>query len=200
MLVKAQGNQQDELLWESCLVSVLKSQLRECINFKSAQTNGTKAGDRRLLFIPHSPGIYIALLLKDAQQIDRELDDDQDATMSNISAMLLKKQDSMKLLLEDETSTGAPVQKLHTENLLFLDLRSLSKSFQTILTQTQMLVIARVQTIERCYATEQENPYDLPPNTVYFQCQIHHIENIVGFESEDFGFTNYQISASKTKK
>ena len=81
-------------------MSVLKSQLRECINFKSAQTNGTKAGDRRMLFIPHSQGVYVALVLADAAAIEKELEDDQDATMSNISAILLKKQDSYNISLE----------------------------------------------------------------------------------------------------
>jgi hypothetical protein len=44
----------------------MKSAVRECINIKSALTNGNKAGDKRMLFMPHSPGIYVALVLKDA--------------------------------------------------------------------------------------------------------------------------------------
>jgi hypothetical protein len=52
----------------------MKSAVRECINIKSAITNGNKAGDKRMLFMPHSPGIYVALVLKDAVQIDQEID------------------------------------------------------------------------------------------------------------------------------
>lgn len=67
----------------------MKSAVRECINIKSGLVNGTKAGDRRMLFMPHSAGIYVALVLKDAALIEQELDNDQDTTMSAISAVLL---------------------------------------------------------------------------------------------------------------
>lgn len=30
------------------------------------------AGDNRLLFMPHSPGIYMALVLKDADEIEQD--------------------------------------------------------------------------------------------------------------------------------
>ena len=83
------------------------------------------------------------------------------------------------------------MQRLYTENLLFLDITSLSKSFQKILTQFQMLVVARVRQVDRCIATQDDNPYDLPMDQVYFQCQMQQIENIVGFEGEQYGFTNY---------
>lgn len=53
-------------MWESCLIGFMKSAVRECINIKSGVVNGTKAGGRRMLFMPHSPGIYVALVLKDA--------------------------------------------------------------------------------------------------------------------------------------
>ncbi len=64
------GNQQDDFVWESGLIHLMKSAIRECINIKSGLVNGTKAGDRRMLFMPHSPGIYVALVLKDAAQIE----------------------------------------------------------------------------------------------------------------------------------
>jgi hypothetical protein len=70
---------------------MMKSSVRECINFKSALCNGTKAGDRRMLFMPHSPGIYVALVLKDAAAIEVELDADQETSMSNISVLHLNK-------------------------------------------------------------------------------------------------------------
>ena len=50
-----------------------------------------KAGDRRMLFMPHSPGIYVALVLKDVAAIDEELENEHETTTSNISALMLNK-------------------------------------------------------------------------------------------------------------
>lgn len=55
-----------------------------------------------------------------------------------------------------------------------------------------MLVIARVSQIFKQVACQESNPYQLEEGTQFFQCQIENIENIVGFEGERFGFTNYQ--------
>ena len=54
-----------------------------------------------------------------------------------------------------------------------------------------MLVVARVGQVFRQVAFDDCNPYGLENGTVFFQCQIESIENIVGFEDERFGFTNY---------
>lgn len=59
------------------MIRLLLSSQTECINIKSAlletsNPNLAKAGDNRMLFMPHSPGIYIALVLKDAQAIIQE--------------------------------------------------------------------------------------------------------------------------------
>jgi hypothetical protein len=54
------------------LVNLLKSATKECINISSAIVDGTKAGESRMLFMPHSPGIYVALVLKDVAQIEKE--------------------------------------------------------------------------------------------------------------------------------
>lgn len=78
----------------------MKSGVRECINIKSALCNGTKAGDRRMLFMPHSPGIYVALVLQDVNSIDEELDNEHETSMSNISHLMMNKQDSMAMLKE----------------------------------------------------------------------------------------------------
>jgi len=62
---------------------MLKSSKQECINFRSvnsvvSQLGGATsnqvglAGDNRLLFMPHSPGIYVALVMKDAKTIENE--------------------------------------------------------------------------------------------------------------------------------
>jgi hypothetical protein len=62
-----------------------------------------------------------------------------------------------------------------------------------------MLVIARISGIHKVIASEDSNPYGLPLGTVFYQCQIRKIENIVGFEGDDYGITNYQCSAYKNK-
>lgn len=64
-----------------------------------------------MLFMPHSPGIYVALVLKDVAAIEDELDTDKETTMSNISAINLNKQDTMSMLKEQEAdkSQGPPV-------------------------------------------------------------------------------------------
>jgi len=48
-----------------------------------------------MLFMPHSPGIYVALVLRDAAYIERELENESEMTTSNISAIMLNKQDSV---------------------------------------------------------------------------------------------------------
>ena len=70
------------------MVQFMKSAVRECINIKSSIVSGLKAGGRRMLFMPHSPGVYVALVLRDAQQIDQELLESNDDVHSNISALL----------------------------------------------------------------------------------------------------------------
>lgn len=94
------------------------------------------------------------------------------------------------MLSQTSESKSAAVRRLYTENHLFLDLESLSKSFKTILRQFSMIVIARVTSINQEQAGK-ENPYGLEAGTLFFQCQIGAIENIVGFEGDSYGFTNY---------
>ena len=60
--------------WHACLERLLQSARNESINYKSVDFNGLGlgiglAGDNRLLFMPHSPGIYIALILKDPETL-----------------------------------------------------------------------------------------------------------------------------------
>jgi hypothetical protein len=56
------------------MIRLLLSAKRECINIQSALLSSNnlmpKAGDNRMLFMPHSPGIYVALVLKDALEIE----------------------------------------------------------------------------------------------------------------------------------
>lgn len=98
------------------------------------------ASDNRILFMPHSEGIYMALVLKDAETLERE-QDDQLEMMSHISAQTPSSEDASPIMRgnshdSDSDNSGKPrppVQRLYIENHLFLDLTSLSKSFQTIL-------------------------------------------------------------------
>ena len=54
-----------------------------------------------------------------------------------------------------------------------------------------MLVIAKVKEVFKQTASEENNPYGLGEGTPFYQCQIENIENIVGFEDDRYGFTNY---------
>ena len=210
-------------MWESALVKLLMSAKKDTINFKSVNFNGLGmvtgiASDNRLLFMPHSDGIYIALVLKEASNLERE-QEEQLEMMSHISSstnaagdetqggstspMALQTQLSGDGSSDSTTTTSKPrppVQRLYIENHLFLDLSSLSKSFQTILTTYQMLVVARVGQVFKQVACAESNPYGLEDGTIFFQCQIENIENIVGFEDERFGFTNYQCAPTQKKK
>ena len=66
--------------WISTLTALLASTKSESINFKSVNFSGLGmaaglAGDNRLLFMPHSPGIYLALVLKDGPALERDQED-----------------------------------------------------------------------------------------------------------------------------
>lgn len=58
----------------------MSSAKKDTVNFRSLNFNGLGmvtgvASDNRLLFMPHSDGIYMALVLKDAGDLEREQDD-----------------------------------------------------------------------------------------------------------------------------
>lgn len=77
-------------MWEAGLMQILTSAKRDTINFRSLNFSGLGmvtgvASDNRILFMPHSEGIYMALVLKDADTLERE-QDDQLEMMSHISA------------------------------------------------------------------------------------------------------------------
>ncbi len=71
----------------------------------------------RILFMPHSPGIYIALVLKNIEDIEQEVALKSKDMNSNGDSMYLMKSDS-----------GPSVKKLIIKNNLFLDIESLSKN------------------------------------------------------------------------
>ena len=178
--------------WLSTLAGLLASTKSESINFKSVSFAGLGmaaglTGDNRLLFMPHSPGIYMALVLKDAAALERDQED---------SGIELQSQLSSYVSLSEDILSQPKHQ--YIQNHLFLDLSSLSKSFQTILQKFMMLVIARIESVERVQATKQANPYGLELGTVFYQCKIKKIENIVGFEGDDFAITNYQCAGYKS--
>ena len=47
-----------------------------------------------------------------------------------------------------------------------------------------MLVIARVAKVKKNTASKDYNPYNLAFGQTFFQCELHCIENIVGFEED----------------
>jgi hypothetical protein len=57
-----------------------------------------------------------------------------------------------------------------------------------------MIVIAKVKSVSKHSASaadEKSNPYGLSDQELYFQCQISQLEHIVGFDGEDYEFTDY---------
>lgn len=57
-----------------------------------------------------------------------------------------------------------------------------------------MIVIARVKSVSKHAATsddETNNPFGLEENEPYFTCQIEKLEHIVGFEGDEYSFTDY---------
>lgn len=77
-------------MWEAGLLKILSSSKQDTINFKSINFSGLGmvtgvASDNRLLFMPHSEGIYMALVLKNAEDLEKE-QDDQLEMMSHISS------------------------------------------------------------------------------------------------------------------
>jgi hypothetical protein len=66
-----------------------------------------------------------------------------------------------------------------------------------------MIVIARIKSISKHVALEEEggeaeeeecgsnNPFGLDHQETYFLCQIEKLEHIVGFDGDDYSFTDY---------
>ncbi len=54
-----------------------------------------------------------------------------------------------------------------------------------------MIVIAKIKSVTKHRATDELNPYQLDERETFFQCQIEKLEHIVGFESDEFSFTDY---------
>ena len=62
------------------MLRILSSAKKDTINFRALNFNGLGmitgvAGDNRLLFMPHSDGIYMALVLKNSSDLEREQSD-----------------------------------------------------------------------------------------------------------------------------
>ena len=58
-----------------------------------------------------------------------------------------------------------------------------------------MIVIARVKSVSKHSVEDEENnnPFGLEDKETYFLCQIEKLEHIVGFEGDEFSFTDYAI-------
>ena len=117
----------------------------------------------KMLFMPHSPGIYVALLLT-------EISGDK----------------------KHSSKSSANVVKNKINNYVFLDLKSLPSKLQKILMNFSMLVIGISKEISECSATEG-NMYKLEKGQKYYQCTLEKLENIVGFEADEPLLTNYEF-------
>jgi len=122
----------------------------------------------KMLFMPHSPGIYVALLLTEPSG-----DESKTQTTGNKSGVVKKK----------------------LASYVFLDLHSLPDKLQKILMNFSMLVIGIVKDTVQLKATE-DNSYKLPKGQVFYQCTLQSLENIVGFETDEPLLTNYEFMQS----
>eukprot|EP00826_Nyctotherus_ovalis_P011578 TRINITY_DN13012_c0_g1_i2.p1 TRINITY_DN13012_c0_g1~~TRINITY_DN13012_c0_g1_i2.p1 ORF type:complete len:1037 (+),score=385.16 TRINITY_DN13012_c0_g1_i2:1722-4832(+) len=122
----------------------------------------------KMLFMPHSPGIYVALLLAELSG-----DEDKGATAGKKS--------------------GMGVVKKKMSSYVFLDLQSLPDKLQKILMNFSMLVIGIVKEVVQLKAGE-ENCYKLEKGQKFYKCTLQRLENIVGFEADEPLLTNYAVS------
>lgn len=87
---------------------ILTSAKKDTINFKSVNFEGLGmvtgiASDNRLLFMPHSEGIYIALVLKDLESLEKE-QEDQLEMMSHISSQVSEDHSTSPIAMSTELS------------------------------------------------------------------------------------------------
>ena len=54
-----------------------------------------------------------------------------------------------------------------------------------------MIVIARIKGVSKHSATKDFNPFEIEDKENFFLCQVDRIEHIVGFEGDEFTFTDY---------
>ena len=54
-----------------------------------------------------------------------------------------------------------------------------------------MIVIARIKGVTKHMASKDSNPFSLEDKEKYFLCQIEKLEHIVGFEGDEYSFTDY---------
>jgi len=54
-----------------------------------------------------------------------------------------------------------------------------------------MIVIARVKAVVQEEATEDNNTYGLKPRETFFSCKVDKLEHIVGFEGDEYVYTDY---------
>ncbi len=79
----------------------------------------------RMLFMPHSPGVYVALMLADITGAEDSKDKDKSGDKD-------KDKDKDKKQMTGKKAT-ANVTKKKMNNYVFLDIQSLAKNLQTIL-------------------------------------------------------------------
>jgi hypothetical protein len=132
------------MLWETSLTRALTASTYEHINFQRAVEG------QRIMFLPHSQGIFLALVLKQIQEIESDQLEQikafkpKDMNTTGISGSV----SSSSLIKSDSSNTGN-VKRLTIKNNLFLDVGSLSKNLQTILNSCQMIVIAKVKSVTK---------------------------------------------------
>jgi len=54
-----------------------------------------------------------------------------------------------------------------------------------------MIVIAKLKSVTTHEVTGEFNPFNLEAKDKFFLCQVEKLEHIVGFEDDEYSFTDY---------
>ena len=154
------------------------------------------------MFLPHSPGIYIAMILDNEKNIkswmsNYELDEptlsvhqyleDLDKSAASLEEFKTDAGNTPAFKRIDSSassSSASGVKKFNITNKLFLDIESLSKNMQVLLKNYEMLVIAQVSEIKQETAATGNMGFDkfgLQTGEDYFKCKVDKVEHIVNF-------------------
>ena len=153
------------------------------------------------MFLPHSPGIYIAMVLDNEKNIKSWIDNYEideltlsvheyleylDKTSASQEEFKTEKDTPAFKRIDSSASpsSASGVKKFNITNKLFLDIESLSKNMQVLLKNYEMLVIAQVNEIKQETATTGNMGFDkfgLQNGENYFKCKVDKVEHIVNF-------------------
>ena len=161
----------------------------------------------QVLFLPYSPGVYIAFVLQDQQTIASFIQNQAASTTKQDSQQFFSELESLfpqnkfgkfieseesKLDTSDTLSEASTpsmsktpsVSKLNITNRLFLDINSLSKNMQALLNNYEMFVIAQVSAITpHTFNSQTDSNLGLNEGDKFFKCSVSKVDHIINFTS-----------------